>query len=676
LVDAALAASASPETAVVLFAGAVEALDPNRVLRAASALVHQDPELIEALWDSLRNRAESWDPDALALWLAAELSAEQRARCVLFVAETFRQNRDPSSARILLAALDDRDPVVAAEAFQGLAGAQDPTPWMEALHEAWTKRSSTWRMRRLGDLSREQVWRPFRADLLELASVSRASSATVAELLAPFRGDEEVIEALRAWLEQDLAALRETPRGAAESTLDRRALSSALVLVRALNTAAGDQALPDLLAALEVSRDRSLELGKTCILYLGRNPGARAQLRAWIQPPVHPRLRAEAALALALTAERAEAVNALLQDYARYDEDLRSRALRAFAVADDPASARRLLSVARAIDSGPAELLTAVESLGERSRRQPELADELLAWLDEDGLDPDLRTLSLEVLARHGDLRVHARLAERLARLEASPAPLDSNSLAADERSLERETLIAVLAAADAIEGLDDSVAFAQPLESAATEFHARCSGRRRAEVDFTWRAELKLLAAFARAGRIERALDRVEGWRGIDARFLLEAAARVSLPGARPADSTPDASERLALAAIVALGGEVAIDDTARVGFEARRRALEAADARADHAAVAARAARLLRDARSGALSEWSFSRAFGDYDPARGIDGLARLDTRMHVARARLALAEGRRSAAQLELENARATCGVSRAAAELVASLERDF
>jgi len=679
LVDAGLARAGSPEVALNCFAGAVEALEPNRMLRAAGALAHGDPQLASALWDSLRGRVEAWEPDALSVWLAPGVPAEQRARCVLVVAETFRQNRDPGSARILLAALEDRDSSVAAEAFQGLAQAPDPGPWMEALQRAWSRRSSAWRMRRLGDLSRELAWRPFRADLLELASLSRASSATVAELLAPFHGDAEVIDALRAWFDQDLAALRESPRGTPESALDPRALSSALVLARALTLAAGEAALPALLDGLEISRERSIELGKACILHLGRMPAGRARLQPWLGSELPSRLRAEAALALAAHPGREPALRALLEGYANFDEDLRSRALRAFALGDDPDTARRLLDVARARDSGPAEMLTAVECLGERARRAPELADALFAWLEEDGLDPDLRTLTLEVLARHGAAGAHTRLVERLRRVEAMPPLADPASRAADERALEREILISVLAAADAVDALDARTAFALPLQSAAAEFHARCAGRRRAEVGFTWRSELELLAAFARAGRMRRALDEVEGWRGLDARFLLEASERVEPPpraAAALASEAAEASERLVLAAIIGLGGEAAIDDSARVRFEARRRALEAAAVRGDHAAFAARGARLLHDVRSGAVSEWNFARGFGEHDPARGVDGLAQLECEVHAARARVALAAGRAEEARRELQAARDSRGASRAAHAAVERLEREF
>lgn len=676
LVDAGMACRGSPQAVSNCLAGAVEALEPNRMLRAFGALTREDPALTEALWDSLRGRAESWEPDAVAAWLSPAVSADQRARCVLVVAETFRQNGDPGSASILLGALEDGDSSVAAQAFQGLAGAPDPTPWMEALRSAWSRRPSAWRMRRLGDLSRDIAWRPFRADLLELASLSRASSATVAELLAPFRGDAEVIDALRAWFEQDLAVLRESPRNAAESELDPRAHSSALVLARALAIAAGEGALPDLLAGLEVSRDRSIELGKACIRHLGRSAQGRARLQPYLGSEVPPRLRAEAALALAAEPERGPALRALLEGYARFDEELRSRALRAFAMGDDPDTARRLLEVARARDSGPAEMLTAVECLGERARRAPELADVLFAWLEEDGLDQDLRTLILEVLARQGNSSVHLRLVQRLHRLEARPPPSDPTSRAAEELALERETLIAVLAAADAVEPLDARSAFALPLQSAAAEFRARCAGRRRAEVEFSWRSELELLAALARAGRLQRALDDVDGWRGLDARFLLAAAARVG-PSSRLAGvSAADASERLVLAAIIGLDGEVAIDDTARVRFEARRRALEAAAARGDHAAFAARGASLLRDVRSGAVPAWSYARGFGDYEPARGIDGLARLCCEVHAARARVALAAGRADEARFELQSARDARGASHAAQAAVESLEREF
>ncbi|MEO6708194.1 MAG: hypothetical protein ABI054_04840, partial [Planctomycetota bacterium] len=298
----------------------------------------------------------------------------------------------------------------------------------------------------------------------------------------------------------------------------------------------------------------------------------------------------------------------------------------------------------------------------------------LFAWLDDGALDNELRTLIIVELARQGDEAVLVRLAQRLASIESARDSGEPRSPRAEERALERETLITALAAADSVAAIDARTAFASPLERAEADFAARSSGQHRAEVEFTSRAELGLVAALARAGRMGVALD-TAGWRGLDARFLLESAARADAASPKLAGGL-SASEQLSLAAIVGLGGEVEVDDTSRARFEARRRALEAARERGDHAAFAARGASTLHDLRAGAISTRIFARAFGDFDPARGVDGLAKLDCDVHLARARVALGLEDRATAMRELGLARGACGVSKAALEAVSSFEREL
>ncbi len=658
------------------FAGAVEALEPTRLLEIVGPRLREHPALGELLLDRLRGRVDAWQPDSLAAWLAPELAPSQRAHTMLVVAETFRQSRDPGSAQILLEALLDPDASIASEAFQGLAGAADPTPWMDSLHACWSRRPSAWQAARLGDLSREIAWVPFRSDLLELASKSRTSTGRVAELLAAFRGDSEVASALREWLEQDLARLREFPRGTPESEQVSDVISSALSLVRAFVLVAGEAATPSLFEVLEACRGRSLELGKTTIFQLGRSEAGRRGLVPWISSATPSRLRAEAALALAPHPGRESAIRVLLEDYAHYDEDLRGRALRAFAQADDDASAARLASVVRDLDSGASELLTAVECLCARAVKSPATIDKLFGWLEQDQLDSEPRTLIIAELGRQGSKLVHARLAALLARLETRRVPRIDTTREAEERALERESLIAALARANEVDAIADQVPCEIPLERAAAVFAARASGQHQAEVEFTWRAELELISAFARAGRLEQVLDRVAGWRGLDARLLLECAARTAEIATSKLDGAPGASERLALAAVIALEGESDVDDTLRARFEARRKALEAARARGDHPAFAARAAQLERDVRSGVIPAWVFARAYGSYDPQAGVDALGRLACDIHLARARIALAAKDSIRAKQEVLEARECRGASQAALEAILALEQEL
>lgn len=660
---------------------AVEALAPSRLLAEASRTLRDAPSLSETLWDCVRARADAWDAEVLDAWIAPTMPKAQRARVVLVVAETFRQNRDRGSESLLCAALADPDDEIAAEAFRALSGAVDPRPWMEPLHRAWIARPPRWRALRLAELSRDVAWTPFRDDLLEIASESRRESLHTAELLAPFRGDTDVISALTEWLEQDLAALRDLPRGPLDQKREPGVVKSALVLVRALALSAGDDARPGLSRALEASRDRSLELGKSAIYHLGRIPSGRPELNAWLAPGVHSRLRAEAALALA--SENSAAIELLLAAYESFDEDLRGRALRAFAADSDPASAQALQRAARASTSGPAETLTAIDCLGTRASREPALAQRMLEWLDDDALDLERRSLVIAALGAIDSREVRERLAARAIEIEQRRPAAPRGSPGHDDWSAERESLILALAAADGGSGLPSRMLLSLPSERAAADFAARGAGKRLAEVEFSWRAELEWIAAASRVGRLPALLEPIERWRMLDARLQAEAAQRAwSARDRASSDATQNAAwgaraiESLALSAGIALRGETTVEDSARVRFEARRVALEAARACNDWDAFAARARALERDVRSGALPLWSFTRVFGDFDPARGIDGLARLACEARLAAARAAAARGERAQVEVWLARAAGVVGSSRAASEALEQCRREL
>lgn len=660
---------------------AVEALSPSHLLSEAARTLRDAPSLSDALWDCVRARADAWDAEVLQAWISPAMPKAQRARVVLVVAETFRQNRDPGSETLLRAALADPDDDIAAEAFRALSGALDPRPWMEPLHRAWTARSARWRGQRLAELSREIAWTPFRDDLLEIASESRHESLHTAELLAPFRGDADVIAALTAWLEQDLSALRELPRGPLDQRREPGVVKSALVLVRALALSAGDDARAGLSRALEASRDRSLELGKSAIYHLGRIPDGRQELAAWLAPGVHSRLRAEAALALA--SENPTAVEVLLAAYESFDEDLRGRALRAFAAVSDEASAQALLRAARAPTSGPAETLTAIDCLGSRAVREPALAQRMLAWLDDASLDLERRSLVIAALGAIDSRELREQLVARAIAIDQRRPVAPRGSPGHDDWSAEREGLILALAGADGGSGLPPRMLLSLPIERAAADFAARGAGKRLAEVEFSWRAELEWIAAAARAGRLPALFEPVERWRMLDARLLAEAAQRAwvsrdstSIETATNAGRGARVIESLAITAAIALRGETTVEDSSRVRFEARRVALESARACGDWQAVAARALRMERDVRSGALPLWSFARVFGDFEPARGIDGLARLACEARLAAARAAAARKERAQVDFWLERAEGVVGASRLASEALEQCRRDL
>jgi hypothetical protein len=130
--------------------------------------------------------------------------------------------------------------------------------------------------------------------------------------------------------------------------------------------------------------------------------------------------------------------------------------------------------------------------------------------------------------------------------------------------------------------------------------------------------------------------------------------------------------AETLLRAACVALQGEHDPDLPRLAWARARRAAL--AWRRADWTTAAELTARTLSARRAGRLADSPWTRLFGAFERASGVDPEARLSAALWQARAHAALARGDLAEARRAGERARAAVGGSRAAREAQVELER--
>lgn len=633
--------------------GAALAEEPSRLVAWVAADGRLPVARCIELWTALAGLAESWEEPALEPWLAAPAAtsdgAELRLAVLDALASSLHASGDPVSGAALAAALGD--PGAAGElAFRALATCEAPGPWLEDLARAWGELPAAERAARLRFLPRGRDLAPFRAGLIELGERDPEARGACAELLAGSRGDAAIGAVLERWLSRALMDLEVAP-GPSEQR--------AIALVRAVR-ALGLEAhagLLDHVAARTAHRD--LPVAKTALGALAARPGTDARLVPWLDESRPARLRVEAALALAARAHPAAPAR-LEADYAGCDVVLKGRILRALAPSApfEHEVERPVLRVARDREE-PVELRRlAVDALALDRRDGPLF--ELLASEDE----PELRAAVLLALARRPGPAVDEVLAASFAAVDG-PAAGDG----ADElRAAEREVLLRTLAARGA-RGWSERLRASwlrRPLASAAADLEARFEGRRLPRPEFSFGGELALAESLARRGALAAELERAGALARLDGRLLLAFARAVS-------EDAPRTARTLLRAARVALEGEADGEDGPRVRLVLRLRLLALARSLEDWPRMAELCDELLADWRALRLPEAPFLEAFGEHDPAAGVDPIARLASAALQARARAALARGDLEGASALARGARAQLGASAVAAREQAELE---
>jgi hypothetical protein len=165
-------------------------------------------------------------------------------------------------------------------------------------------------------------------------------------------------------------------------------------------------------------------------------------------------------------------------------------------------------------------------------------------------------------------------------------------------------------------------------------------------------------------------ALAREESWRTWDASAL------EALGAAAAEEGDEAAAQTLLEAAHVALLGEPRGALRENRLFALRFRQLALAQQRADWAACEHFAAELFDAVRTRSVGERTFERLFGGLEPRERVDGVARLGAALHLARARVALANGSFEAASAARDAAATLAARSAVAEAALASFDREL
>ncbi len=633
---------------LALLRGAIETLPPREVLAYALAHPEQAREWHEFLFQALELQTQGLEVRDFAAWLARETEAELRRSAVGLLRSLFVDERRPEFGAVLVAALEDADAQVVEAAFEALCDAPSVEPWLDPLYRRWRRFSASRAEALLAQLPRGVRLVPFQADLCGLAELGGAAGTSAFELLAPLAPDAGIAAIARRRLEVEL---REVARGGSRSAELRAA-----ALVNAIHQHSDGTAQEELANVLRRTRER-VEIAKVAAWALGQTERGRALLIPWLAPDSPRRVRVEASLALA-PLDNEQAISALAEDWSGCDFELRSRALRAWAASAQPSALGHVQRVAR--DDGEHDLLRelAVDLLG---GWDPPQFDVLATVAADRNLD--LRRHALIVLGTCADPRAMAWLRERL---HAHDGQLDTPEARA-VRELERETIWTVLASTRAVDEELLRSWLAAPLAASEDQLRARFVGRAQGGTEFSWRAELAVAEELARSGRLSTALQVAGPWWTCDARLLLALGERARSHG------DLESARQLLVAAGVGLCGEAEGEERDLRLFEVRCALLAVCEALGRFEDFGLIVEQLARAERLGRGPRRAFERVFGGFDPAKGVDGLARLEASLPQWGARRALEQGDRARATALATSARGLVGASRAAAEAQVELE---
>lgn len=633
---------------LALLRGAIETLPAREILAFALAHSEQARDWHEFLFQALELQTQGLEERDFAPWLAQDTDPDFRRSAIGLVRSLFIDERRAEFGAVLVAALEDSDAQVVEAAFEALCDVQPVEPWLEPLYRRWRRFSAPRAEALLAQLPRNVRLVPFQGDLCGLAELGGAAGTAAFELLAPLAPDAGIAAIARRRLEIEL---RDVARGGSRSAELRAA-----ALVNAIHLHSDGSAQEELASVLRRTRER-VEIAKVAAWALGQSERGRTLLLPWLAPDAPRRVRVEASLALA-PLDNESAIAALADDWAGCDFELRSRALRAWAASAHSSALGHVQRVAR--DQAELDLLRelALDLLG---GWDPPQFDVLASIVADRNLD--LRRHALIVLGKCADARSIPWLRERL---HAHDGELDTPEARA-VRELERETIWTVLAEARAVDDELLHAWLAAPLAASDEQLRARFVGRAQGGTEFSWRAELAVAEELARSGRLSAALQAAGSWWNCDARLLLALGERARSNG------DLESARQLLVAAGVGLCGEAEGEERDLRLFEVRCALLAVCESLGRFEDFGLTVEQLARAERLGRGPRRAFERVFGGFDPAEGIDGLARLEASVPQWGARQALEREDRALAVELATRARALVGASRAAAVAQAELE---
>lgn len=639
--------------------GAVLASEPAHLLERVRTEDLLGLEGQVQLWQLLIGRGVHWREDFAGPWLASE-ERDLRLRVAMTLATEDAGSSDGAVGRLLVRALGDEDPAVVEVTFRALAGARDPSPWFEDLHAAWRRLPGDERGRFLRFLPRTAPALPFRGDLVELLDDDQARAEAL-ELLARFGPDAELAQLVGARLDPALEEALEAALAGPAPAAERACLG----LTRAFVALAGEGATPRLEAMLVRGAPLSEELAKHAASALGRTETGRAVLARELarehEGQLPARIAIEAALALA-------DIERLARHYDGCDVELRTRIVEVCGAASGAPALELLVAVVRDEREAPELRESACAALASHADRGARALEQLVT----DGISLELRAAALRALGGSTNTGARAFLFERLAGLEAR----EHDAALVEHVQFERAVLLESLADAKPVPEWLAVAWLARPRAAARSDLAARFVGDRLPAAEFRWRSELAFAAGAARSGALASALEvsAASDWPHLDGRCLA-ALGRTALSEAPREEAATIAAARALLdAALVALAGEGEASDRAAQLLFCRHRAWLAAEAIDDGRATAVHAERLLDLRARGEVSAVLWDSEFGAFDPAGGIDPVARLDAAVLQGRARAALEAGHVHQAQDLAHASRAALGFSEAALRAQVRIEK--
>jgi hypothetical protein len=627
------------------------------------------------LFGSLGHHLSTW-PRPCRVWIEPGVDLEVRAAAIEALAATFSRSGDRSAGDLLALALEDPDAALGEVAWRALCDDPQGEAWHGELVEAWRKLPLGEALERLNRMTRDRPFPAFRDELLALGSRPDDRRLIAAELLAPFRGDEGVRQALESWLGDDLRSRAAALARGDRPTSERVELRIG-VMVQSLGGVAPVEGCEMIERALIHSLGNSTDLGKVAVAVLGFTGEGRDRLPRYLGRQIDRRTRVEAAIVLGRRgdgSDRSAAGSVLIGDFPAATWDLAARMIGALGrVGDGPSLAFLGELVRGGEEEERGAALRAIAARGD----EPALA--FLRETAREGIGFDVRRLAVRLLGESEEAEMAVFLAELFGELfdgRIGDGRIGEGRIgegwSAEERHLLRSELLSALGATGAFPERLEGEWLLAPLAAARASLEKRFRGEDIASAHFSWSGELELAEHLTRSGRIDEALARTPRWWRLDGRVLVALAERSAAAASADRSVSPRrASWILLRAGLVALLGEhrrnprrLAIARGVLLEFTWREGEWEAFDRLASS---------LLRDYRSGALAEATWRIAVGPRNHAGELDPLARLECGVWQARARSALERGDVESARFLARQAAPRVGASRRAAERQALLQ---
>jgi len=618
-----------------------------------------DPELLVRFFEVAAPVAVKWVSNGLQVYYT--LGPELRAAAFDAFAQTWSRTGDSGARFLVVLGLDYPD--LAVDAYRTLVPAPFPVAEGPRVWRWWNERPEEEKLDLLRHHRPGLNYTSWRDSLLSYWSRKSGRDVVVAELLAGYKGDDEVEELLKLWIENEVRILEAGPvpdeatkEGAWREAETRAGWLLKSWLVVRTNRDDFDEPGPEVELLIRVGM-LGKELGKTLVNRLAAYPpGRKALTEALIRPELSRRLRLEILLANG-DLQEPDQLRELFVAYPTCDSELKARILRRAAGLDDPQVRALLAEVAGDPGAQVTERMAAIEALAT-------------------GPGEEVVPLLAELLDRGGDADLERIVIEALGESASSLAGLDLLERMRDPRTRENQGDV-LLPALVRIELRGAGELSADVLElwrseadgRAAQELEQRLRGEAVPDREFVYSGWFEAAHALLDAGRLEESLgDAYWKW---DGRLL----ARLGLLVLQNMEVEHiDVQRRIDQAALTAISGEAEAADRMSEITILRGRLMQTSRRKPDWPAARAWVSLLAGDWRRGRIGTNSMQSIFGTFDRAEEQDTRQWLLTIEASTDAWLDLEAGRLEEAAEGARRAKSLTGDSSVAKAEVRRLER--